>query len=334
MYDLNKEIVDFQNKKVSLNDKQQGVMRGRRDANQKRLAKGLKANGGPSILRHVAQGSYAMYTMTQDAANDYDIDDGVVFDKEDLKGNQGAYLSHLDARKMVRHAVDDGSFKTAPEIKTNCVRVHYDAGYHVDIPVYRQLDDGSLELASSTWKGSSPKEVTTWYNTAVIKQSPDFTNGRQMRRDAKLLKIFSKSRSSWKQQAPSGLAISSLIDEKYVSDAERDDKSLYHTMVAIRDRLILDLQVWHPVRTAEELTNGYDDAKTKFFRDKLDKAIDDLSILFESTCTRLDALKAWDKVFDHQFFKDLIEEEKKKSKAKIATIPAVIATKPWLDDEI
>ncbi len=338
MYNLNTEIVKFHNTEVSLSSIQQSEMSKRRDANRNRLKKGLKDNNDPAVSRHVAQGSYAMYTMVQDENNDYDIDDGAIFDKEDLKGKQGAYLSPLDVRKMVRDAVDDGSFKTSPEVKTNCVRVHYDVGYHVDIPAYRELEDASLELASSCWKGSSPSEVTEWYNDAVIEQSPDTTNGRQMRRDTKLLKNFSKSRSSWKKKAPSGLVISALIDEKYVSDSERDDKSLYHTMVAIRDRLNINLQVWHPVRATEELTNGYDDAKTKFFKEKLDKAVSDLEILFDHECTRLDALKAWNKVFDHQFFKDLIEseeeEENENSKASSIAIPTVIATKPWLNDEV
>jgi len=338
MYDLNKEIVKFHNTEVSLSASLQSEMRKRRDANQNRLKKGLKDNGDPAVLRHVAQGSYAMHTMIQDESNDYDIDDGSVFNKEDLKGKQGAYLTPLDVREMVRDAVDDGSFKTPPEVKTNCVRVHYDAGYHVDIPVYRKLEDSSLELASSSWKGSSPTEVTEWYNDAVIEQSPDSTNGRQMRRDTKLLKNFSRSRSCWKKKVPSGLILSVLIDEKYVFNSERDDKSFYDTMVAIRDRLNLNLQVWHPVRTAEELTSGYDDAKTKFFREKLDKAISDLEILFDPACARLDALKAWNKVFDHQFFKDLIteeeEKEKEKSKSGSIAIPTVMATKPWLNDEI
>jgi len=49
-------------------------------------------------------------------------------------------------------------------------------------------------------------------------------------------------------------------------------------------------------------------------------------------------LKAWNKVFDHQFFKDLIteeeEKEKEKSKSGSIAIPTVMATKPWLNDEI
>ena len=95
-----------------------------------------------------------------------------------------------------------------------------------------------------------------------------------------------------------------------------------------------DLQIFHPVRIAEELTSGYDDPKSEFFREKLDKAISDLDILFDPECTRLDALKAWNKVFNHRFFEDLIEEEEAKPKAKLAAIPTVLATKPWLDDEI
>jgi hypothetical protein len=37
---------------------------------------------------------------------------------------------------MVRDAVDDDKFKKPPEVRPNCVRVFYEAGYHVDLPVY------------------------------------------------------------------------------------------------------------------------------------------------------------------------------------------------------
>ena len=73
-----------------------------------------------------------MKTMTRHAAKDYDIDDGVYFDKEDLVGERGAEMSALQARQMVRDALDDGSFKKPPEARKNCVRVYYEAGFHVD----------------------------------------------------------------------------------------------------------------------------------------------------------------------------------------------------------
>ncbi len=91
-------------------------MRDRRDANRDRLKKGLKSNNKPAPREFVKQGSYAMKTMVQHPDKDYDIDDGVYFNKEDLVGDRGAEMSGLQARQMVRDALDDGSFKTPPEV--------------------------------------------------------------------------------------------------------------------------------------------------------------------------------------------------------------------------
>ena len=79
----------------------------------------------PRLVEFVKQGSYAMKTMVRDPDNDYDIDDGVYFHKEDLVGPRGAEMTSLQARQMVRDAVDDGRFKRAPEVCSNCVRVFY-----------------------------------------------------------------------------------------------------------------------------------------------------------------------------------------------------------------
>ena len=77
-----------------------------------------------------------MKTMVRDPDHDYDIDDGVYFRKEDLVGDRGAEMTSLQARQMVRDAVDDGKFKRSPEVRANCVRVFYEKGYHVDLPVF------------------------------------------------------------------------------------------------------------------------------------------------------------------------------------------------------
>ncbi|MET2832881.1 cyclic GMP-AMP synthase DncV-like nucleotidyltransferase [Mesorhizobium shangrilense] len=54
-----------------------------------------------------------MKTMSRDPDNDYDIDDGVYFAKEDLVGKRYAEMTSLQARQMVRDAVDDRKFKGA-----------------------------------------------------------------------------------------------------------------------------------------------------------------------------------------------------------------------------
>jgi len=232
-------------------------------------------------------------------------------------------MSSLDVRKMVRNAIDDGSFEKPPEVKTNCVRVFYKAGYHVDVPVYRKLEVGSLELASSVWKGSSPTEVTDWYNNAVIEKSPEGNNGKQMRRITRLLKFYKQSRDSWKKSMPSGFEISVLVDEGYIADADREDVSLYETMLTIKDRLVRNLEIEHPTRD-EMLTDGSDDANTRILKEKLIEAVDNLEVLFKTGCTRLEALRAWNCVFKHDYWKDLIAEaeeaEKKNRKEEKAAL--------------
>lgn len=313
MFNCNSELIKFHTDEVKLSADQRKDMRSRRDANRNRLKDGLEKNTNPKAISMIPQGSYAMHTMVNDKNDDYDIDDGSAFLKDDLVGGNGAELTPLNVRKMIREAIDDGSFKAPPEVKLNCVRVHYAVGYHIDIPVYRQLEDGALQLASSSWKNSSPTEVTEWYNESVIEQSPDTTNGRQMRRITQFIKFWTKSRESWKEKMPTGFEISVLVSECYVADKAREDTSLLETIRSIRNRLALDLEIAHPVLD-EMLTDAVDDANTRFFRDKLSDAIRNLEIQYESDCSRLDALKSWNKFFDHSYWKDLVDKEEAKKK--------------------
>jgi len=151
MKDCHKDMIAYHNQDVTLPEKEQSEMRDRRNANRRRLKDGLKRDEEPSSIGCRSQGSYAMRTMVQDPDRDYDIDDGVYFDKDDLKGPQGGDKTATDAKEMVREALDDGSFKRPPERLKNCVRVYYNAGYHVDIPVYRRITDINGQGVEETW---------------------------------------------------------------------------------------------------------------------------------------------------------------------------------------
>jgi hypothetical protein len=212
---------------------------------------------------------------------------------------------------MVRDAVDDGSFKTAPETKKNCVRVQYDAGYHVDLPVYRWVVTKDIfdremsrhaELASSEWKRSDARDVTDWFDEHNQEQSPDTDNGRQMRRMVRFIKKFARSRDSWKPLILSGFGITILVTECYRKNADREDEALYDTMKAIRDRLTWNLVVKHPVTPNHTITKGNDDPKAKFLRDKLTDALNWLEPTRKDDCTRKEALECWDKVFNTDYF--------------------------------
>src|SRR5688500_13765410 len=149
MKDCNKEIQSYHSDKVKLPRDKCSDLTARRDANRTRLRDGLKKAGDPAPEEFITQGSRAMDTTTQQPENAYDIDDGAVCAADALVGRNVSEKTALDTREMVRDALDDGSFKTKPEVRKNCVRVYYNDGPHVDIPVYRKKKDGTKEPASS-----------------------------------------------------------------------------------------------------------------------------------------------------------------------------------------
>ena len=108
-----------------------------------------------------------------------------------------------------------------------------------------------------------------------------------------------------------------IVNECYRENADREDKALYDTMVAMRNRLNRTLEIQHPIIRDENLTKDTNEGRTKFLREKLDSAIDELDVLFKGGCTQSQALKAWDKVFNTTFFTDrLNEDESKNQKAE------------------
>ena len=334
MLDCAKDVRAYHNQEVTLPRTEQDKMRDRRNANRRRLRKGLAKATKPAPIEFVKQGSYAMKTMIQDPDNDYDIDDGVYFREEDLVGERGAETTSLQVRQMVRDAVDDGKFKQAPEVRSNCVRMLYEAGYHVDLPVYRRVvtstvfgDDTHYELAASTgWKRSDARDVSKWYEEERAKSA----DGQQLRRINRYLKKYARSRQSWRAGILSGFGISVLMVERF-RHHEREDRALYDTMVAIRDRLNWNITVAHPVTPSDYITSGVDDARARNFRDNLTDAIDALQPLFDADCTRERALKCWDKVFATTFFSKRLEDEKRASVAApaIVTSAAILsATAP------
>lgn len=338
MYDCNNDVLTYHNEEVTLPQSERTEMRDRRDANRERLKRGLKNQGKPKLLESKSQGSYAMKTMVQHPQKDYDIDDGSYFDKGVLVRKRGSEMTALQARQMVRDALDDGSFDTPPEVRKNCVRVYYKTGYHVDIPVYRRVTikhafgpvQYRYEFAGSEWKHSDARDVTEWFVEENQRKSPNMINGGQLRRVTRQIKKYARSRPGWSEHILSGFGISKLVTEVFCGNIDREDKALYDTMKAIRDRLNLNLVVDHPVTPGETITNGNNDAKARFLRDKLTEAIDNLAPLFEFGCTREKTMECWNKVFYTTFFTDRME---KTSDAKSSMAAPNILTPGLIADE-
>jgi hypothetical protein len=241
--------------------------------------------------------------MVQDDDNDYDIDDGVYFAAEDLVDVSGAPLSPSAARQRVCEALQDQRFNKQPEVLDSCVRIYYNEGYHVDMPIYRiRKSDGEYELAAGDdWKVSRAADVEKWFNDANVAKSPDIDNGRQFRRIVRGAKKFGRSRTSWKNEIARGFTITKLVEECFVADLQREDVALRETFRRIHKRLEDNLEVGHPT-TAGDLLAAADDTRTAYLRDKLNTALDDLAILDDANCTQKQARSAWDKVFNTDFF--------------------------------
>jgi len=338
MFDCAKDVLSYHDDEVTLPRAEQKTMRGRRDANRTRLKDGLKNAGRPAPLNFDTQGSYAMRTMVQLPDKDWDIDDGVYFDATDLTGEGGAELTSLEARQRVRDAVDDGSFKKTPEVRTNCVRVFYGDGHRVDLPVYRVRIEKSasgrettiVELASVEWKCSDAREVTDWFSEENEKQSPDTDNGRQLRRITRLLKKYARSRASWGDSILCGFGITKLVTECFGGSAIHEDESLVSTMRAIRDRLDRDLVIKHPVTPNETITDGSADPRARFFLDQIREALAWLQILDDPSCTRAQALAAWDQVYATDYFSKRDETNARATDAAAIAAPTILTSRRQL----
>lgn len=307
--DCSSELMKFYNECVRLPDSEQQKLRTHRDTNQQRLRNGLAREEYPSPLYFVKQGSYAVDTINRSPSNDYDIDDGVVFDRAALRAVYGRDMTPREAKEMVRSVLLHNGFSKPPQILKNCVRVYYAGGHHVDVPVYREYSEGwwtmqtRIELASGDeWRKSDPEADCKWFLNAVKDKSPDKENGRQLRRIVRLLKAYSRSRVSWNM--PSGFILTILAVERYRPFANRDDLSLYETMKAIHRRLQNDLSVNHPIGDRDIASDKQ--TKMAFLRDRLGDTLASMEDLENEDCTEEEAFEIWSDVFNTDFFADLI----------------------------
>jgi hypothetical protein len=316
MFDCSEDMKGYHSDEVNLSNDDQGEMRCRRDNGRTRLNNGLTKDGltEPSDIQ--SQGSYAMRTMVQDDGCDYDVDDGVYFEKEDLKDAAGSYLTPEQARQRVADALmKDQRLAEDAEVRNNCVRQKYPQGYHIDLPVYRvtRSEDSQgnatvkYELASgSEWVVSDAREVTRWYANVVgseLKRGEYDTS--QLRRVTKLTKKLARSREDWKAKTASGITITKLVVDHFTAVPGHDDESLRETWKQIKAKLDWDQVVEHPVLKGSFLAQQGDD-KVQFLRTCLGGALKTLEILDdEDNCTTRKARKAWDDAFGCEYFSGL-----------------------------
>lgn len=335
LFDLSAEFEKFYCDEVVLPQDAQNDLRAKRNTNIRRLKSGLKEYNDEhgtsySIAETLTQGSMAMHTVIQNDSNDYDIDVAIVFDSANINN-----LGPLSVRNIVADAINrkKGNLGTEPEVKTNCVRIKYSNGYHVDFAVYRRTlnSDGtySYEHGGSAWRSRDPKAISNWFSDQIR------SKGAKLRKCVRLLKTFSKSRSSWIM--PGGLIQTVLCDEQINTGYDRLDETFYYLMKNIRDRLNVYIEVYNPTEsTVSLLLKQSDRDKMENLRSRLDTYLGKLDVLFDSNCSKFDAYAAWREVFNHDFWNpDLVNESASLSKGAF-DINAVnfSNTEEFIEDEV
>ena len=309
MYNLSNKFNTFYKNYVVLSQDEQNNLHDKKNLNIQRLKDGLKEyneenNTSYSICETCVQGSVAMSTVVQNDEDDYDIDIAVVFDKDVLNGKGAKATRNLVADALKRKTKQ---FNTEPEVKTSCVRIKYQTGYHIDFAVYRRYFDGDTENwiyehAGSEWSKRELKGLTEWFKT-----QNDESEG-SLRKMIRLSKMFCNSRSSWKNM-PSGLLQTVLCDEKLQKSYVRIDEQFYYTMKEIVNRLEESTSVEAPVDDGRDLTpRNIDHQRMINWKNRLKSKLEDLEILFSEDCTENDAIQAWYGFFNHDYWK--MEESK------------------------
>lgn len=313
MKNLNSKFNTFYGKRVVLSKKEKDSLFQKKNLNIERLKEGLKEYNeekGKSYKlaeQPIVQGSVAMSTVTQNESNDYDIDVAIVFEKDQLpEGTIATKNIIVDALKR-----KCTNFKKEPTAKTNCVRIEYQDGYHIDFAIYRRYkkndsdDSYTYEHCGSQWKDRNPRAITKWF----VDENKE--KNYQLREVVRLLKMFSKSRDGWVNM-PGGLIQSVLSNEQFQS-YERMDECFYYTIQAIKDRLAEDTEVVNPTDTTMSIKLvDKDDMKMVNLYNRLSDKLSKLDILFDDNCTDYQAIEAWEAFFNHPYW---TEQKQKLTKA-------------------
>ncbi len=303
MYDLSKEFNDFYTNYVVLSSETQDDLRSKKRLNLKRLNDGLseyneEKDSSYKVLENKEQGSIAMATVVQNDSHDYDIDVAIVFDEDNIGDDTGT--------TTIKHVVVDAlkrkckQFNTEPEQKTNCVRIQYSDGYHIDFAIYKKADD-TYYHAGSEWHKRDPMAINNWFSDEVK------SKGEKLRQVVRLSKMFCKSRNSWCM--PGGL-IQSVLCVECFEDYDRLDECFYYTMLNVLNRLETSIEVYNPTDASQSLLLVQDDReKMENWKTRLSEKLSKLDTIKKSDCTKKQAFDCWHTFFNHDFWQYVNESE-------------------------
>ncbi len=230
MADVQKQFEEF-HEKIRMDYEMASELREKREAVLKRIRKYLKDNDLPGF-REIGQGSYTMKTGTKPIEDlEYDIDVGLRFDfhEDDYTADE--------VRGWIYEAVKDHTQRI--EKKKPCIRVAYEAGYHIDITSYAVWEENGkdqfrLARKDTGWTPADPPALLDYVNNfreANFEDTEDnATKTDQFRRNVRALRRWNDVRMPYDSKAkPVGLAFVLLAVQRPLTratflDSRPDDR--------------------------------------------------------------------------------------------------------------
>ena len=273
MATLHKEDLSFDSN-IKLTEVRKAGLMGSRQELKRKIRKWFKENKPEELQpKFKGQGSFDMNTVINpipkydEDGNKllfYDLDYGVYFIKEEGEYNRKSIDTWHD---WVYKSVEDHTDQK-PKKKTNCVRVIFSDGHHVDLPIYYK-DGDTPELAhkSRGWIDSDPKKFLEWFN--------DLKNA-QLEKIVRILKAWKNYRelNNNSLKLPSGFELTILVTNNYVED-DNLDYAFSETVRAIENELKSNFKCMRPTAPVEDVFSGYTEIRKNDFMNALGSLIKD-----------------------------------------------------------
>ncbi len=297
-------IDDFYSDEVILGGDKISELIDKKNKNIERLQDGIKkyneeSNSNYRLIENVTQGSVAMCTTIDPEYDDFDIDVGIIFNKDNISYStdecKDLIISFLKPYNYL--------FNKNPQKKKNCIRINYEENYHVDLAIYRKNGD-FYEHCGERWTSRNPRSINKWFEEKNL----EYNN--RLRIMTRLLKYFAKSRREWKLCG--GLIITILVAEQLekISINESLDVVLLNVIRGIINRLNTNIIINNPTNGDNIVTTGKSQNLVKGFRDKLKAFVTNLNVSYDLNDENM-IRKSWDLFFNTKYFTSQNEKKKK-----------------------
>jgi len=268
MANTNKQFQEYNDELKIPKSKRAAMIVSRKDA-RKRIEKWFAENQSDYPVSFWIQGSHKNHLNIRTRDEDCDQDDGVYIDRDPEDSVTGTTL-----QKWIIKALT-GSTSTTPAHKSRCVRNFYKPSglgpYHLDYPVYYKTDDMDhplLAVKDSELEESDPQEFTEWLDEQMEE------HGSQLRRIIKYLKGWS-NHISRNHKMLNGLTLTVLACEHFEEIEDRDDETLYYTLIGIYEGLDENWECIMPATPGDDLLDRYDGTFKTNFMNALANLIND-----------------------------------------------------------